>query len=101
MKWIKGTFQRQCILAWYRVINVPKDDLFDSSVSEFLKIFHGESNGSPIIGSYCGDKLPYTIFKKKDLFIHFRTDNIQYSSRSIGFQLEYSEFSKYHSPLII
>ena len=83
------------------VMNATKYDLFDSRVGEFLKIFHGESNGSPIIGSYCGDKLPYTIFKKKDLFIHFKTDNIQYSRPSSGFQLEYSEFSKYHSPLII
>ena len=80
-------------------MNATKYDLFDSRVGEFLRIFHGESNGSPIIGSYCGDTLPYTIFEKKELFILFRTDNI-FESNS-GFQLEYSELSKYHSPLII
>ena len=79
-------------------MNATKYDLFDSRVGEFLKIFHGESNGSPIIGSYCGSTLPYTIFKKRDLFIHFRTD--ENSESNSGFQLEYSESSKYHSSLI-
>ena len=52
-------------------MNATKYDLFDSRVGEFLKIFHGESNGSPIIGSYCGNTLPYTIFKKKGLVYSF------------------------------
>ena len=53
------------------------------SYNNFLKIFDGGSNGSPLVLTYCGDPIPHALISSgNELFIHFKADNS-------GFKLEY------------
>ena len=53
------------------------------SITNFLKIFDGGSNGSPLVLTYCGDPIPHALFSSgNELFIHFKADNS-------GFKIEY------------
>ena len=60
--------------------------------AESLKIFDGDSNKSPMLGSYCGDSLPPSQTSSRNkLFFHFYSDE---ENSGTGFKLEYNATSK-------
>ena len=60
-----------------------------------LTLFDGDSNGSPILGKYCGTSIPPNhISSSNKIFIHFETNG---EIRKPGFKLEYHPFSKTYS----
>ena len=59
---------------------------------DFLSIFDGDSNISPILDTYCVDSLPPSqISSSNHLFFHFQSDFIETGT---GFKLEYNALSK-------
>ena len=60
---------------------------------DYLTIYDGSSNASPMIGKFCGAELPpRQISSSNEVFIHFHTNF--YRTRK-GFKLEYHPYSKY------
>ena len=59
---------------------------------DWLKIFDGETEASPMLGLYCGDLIPTThISSGNAIFIHFQTNVI---GTGPGFKMEYQATSK-------
>ena len=65
----------------------------DSSVTQdSLRIYDGDSNTSPMLGSYVGDSMPPSqISSSNQLFFHFHSDS---EGTATGFKLEYNVTSK-------
>ena len=62
--------------------NIYKFFSYDS-----LTVYDGDSNGSPMLGKYCGTSIPPShISSNNNIFIHFDTDGYQTKT---GFKLEY------------
>ena len=62
------------------------------SFQDSLRIYDGDSNTSPMLGSYVGDSMPPSqISSSNQLFFHFHSDS---SRTATGFKLEYNVTSK-------
>ena len=74
------------------ILNVY-DSMTIHVAGDFLSIYDGDSDTSPILGNpYCGNSLPPSqISSSNHLFFHFRSD---YSTNEKGFKLEYNVTSK-------
>ena len=63
-----------------------------SGIQDSLRIYDGDSNTSPMLGSYVGDSMPPSqISSSNQLFFHFHSDS---SGTATGFKLEYNVTSK-------
>uniref|UniRef100_A0A0K0FAF1 Probable cubilin (inferred by orthology to a C. elegans protein) n=1 Tax=Strongyloides venezuelensis TaxID=75913 RepID=A0A0K0FAF1_STRVS len=65
-----------------------EETLGDECLNDFLEIFDGPSKQNKLIGRYCRDKSPETIFSTSNyLFVHYKTDSM---IQSHGFNGTYS-----------
>ena len=59
---------------------------------DYLMLYNGKSNASPVAGKYCGHSLPPNFISATNrAFIHFHTDHI---INQKGFELEYKAISR-------
>ena len=59
---------------------------------DYLMLYNGKSNASPVAGKYCGHLLPPNFISATNrAFIHFHTDHIIVQK---GFELEYKAISR-------
>ena len=102
-----GEYSNDLDVFWH--IQVPSEKLIEITFNSFdvdgtpscnpsfdaLTIYDGNSNESPLIGTYCnvGSVPPSSqISSNNEVFIHFHTDG--YQDNDNGFKLEYHPYSK-------
>ena len=65
---------------------------------DYLRLYDGDSNSSPMLGQYSGNSIPQShISSSNKLFIHFQSNEIGppgYYGTGAGFKLEYHPSSK-------
>ena len=60
---------------------------------DYLRIYDGSSNQSPMLGRYCGSSIPPSLISSSnEMFIHFKSDG---SVNDKGFRIEYSPSSRF------
>ena len=65
---------------------------------DFLTIYDGGSNISPIMGKYCSDSIPPShMSSSKEIMVHFETDS--YNGNEIGFKMEYNPTGKQNTSI--
>ena len=65
---------------------------------DYLRLYDGDSNGSPMLGQYSGTSIPPShISSSNKIFIHFQSDG---DTTRTGFKLEYHPSGKTYCNII-